>query len=96
MACTFRDGGSVCALDAGDLAQKGSGFFVDNHHAVLTGDIHAVIRRIRYDVIPTPFAAKKIRVGYAVGWLRHQRCRCEYKEKRPHRIRTPSHYENYF
>ena len=64
-----RDRGAVRAVDAADLAQQRAVVFVDNHHAILAGDEHAVIRWIGHDVVPTAVASEGVGVGDVVGRL---------------------------
>ena len=60
---------------------------VDDHHAILSRDEQAVIRRIRHDVVPAAVAAERVGVRDAVGARRlgQQRGDQRQREHQPER-----------
>ena len=61
-----RDRGAVRAVDVLHLAEQLSVAGVDDHHAILPSDEHAMVRRIRDDVVPAALAAENPGVRNAI------------------------------
>ena len=66
VAGVLCDGGSVCALNAGDFSEQLAGVLVDDHQAGLARDVDAVTGWVGDDVVPTAVAAERVFMGDAI------------------------------